>query len=99
MVRLDWRERKERVHLFEEFENQITSNCEIHFVVTALNVLNAHLFELNHCVIATHPIVSDLIPQTRFVFFESQRGFERENHVHRLKTEESDKERRLGISI
>lgn len=97
MVRLYVRyiEKDKEEHLFEEFENEIAANREINLVIAALHVLHGHLFELNHRVIAAHPMIGDLIPVGRLALLEPQRRFQRENHVHRLQREESDEKRRL----
>lgn len=97
MVRLcvRQRERKREEHLFEEFENKIAANREIYLVITTLHVLYGHLFELNHRVIAAHPMIGDLIPVGRLALLEPQRRFQRENYVHRLQREESDEKRRF----
>lgn len=97
MVRLYVRyiEKDKEEHLFEEFENEIAANREIDLVIAALHVLHGHLFELNHRVIAAHPMIGDLIPVGRLALLEPQRRFQRENHVHRLQREESDEKRRL----
>ena len=96
MVRLCVRQRGEgRKHLFEELEHEIAADREINLVITALHVLDCHLFELNHRVVATHPMICDLIPIVRLALLEPQRRFQRENHVHRLQREEPNEKRRL----